>query len=45
MKNKKINNSRKLTVYSIFTWSGGFDIGFEEAGYEIIVASDIWKES
>jgi DNA (cytosine-5)-methyltransferase 1 len=35
----------KLKVYSLFTGGGGFDIGFKEAGFEIIGASDIWKES
>ena len=35
----------KLTVYSLFTGAGGFDIGFEEAGFEIIGATDIWIES
>ena len=34
-----------LKVYSLFTGAGGFDIGFEEAGFEIIGASDIWIES
>jgi DNA (cytosine-5)-methyltransferase 1 len=42
MKNTK---NKKYTVYSLFTGAGGFDIGFEEAGFEIIGASDIWKES
>jgi len=36
---------KKLKVYSLFTGGGGFDIGFKEAGFEIIGASDIWKES
>ncbi len=36
---------KKYKVYSLFTGAGGFDIGFEEAGFEIIGASDIWKES
>ncbi len=37
--------NKKNTVYSLFTGAGGFDIGFEAAGFEIIGASDIWKES
>jgi len=36
---------KKIKVLSLFTGAGGFDIGFHEAGYEIILASDIWKES
>jgi DNA (cytosine-5)-methyltransferase 1 len=42
-----IKNKKKLKykVYSLFTGAGGFDIGFEEAGFEVIGASDIWKES
>lgn len=36
---------KKITVYSLFTGAGGFDIGFEAAGFEIIGASDIWEES
>ena len=37
--------SKKLKVYGLFTGGGGLDIGFKEAGFEIIGASDIWKES
>lgn len=37
--------SEKLKVYGLFTGGGGLDIGFKEAGFEIIGASDIWKES
>lgn len=37
--------SNKLKVYGLFTGGGGLDIGFKEAGFEIIGASDIWKES
>ena len=41
----KNNKKLKYKVYSLFTGAGGFDIGFEEAGFEVIGASDIWKES
>ena len=44
MKND-LKKQKKHTVYSLFTGAGGFDIGFEQAGFEIIGASDIWKES
>lgn len=37
--------TNKLKVYSLFTGAGGLDIGFKAAGYEVIGASDIWKES
>jgi DNA (cytosine-5)-methyltransferase 1 len=45
MSKLKKNKELKYKVYSLFTGAGGFDIGFEEAGFEIIGASDIWKES
>ena len=35
----------KLKVYGLFTGGGGLDIGFKEAGYELIGASDVWYES
>ncbi|MFL2569985.1 MAG: DNA cytosine methyltransferase [Flavobacteriales bacterium] len=35
----------EINVFSLFTGGGGLDIGFEEAGFNIIGASDIWKES
>ena len=35
----------KLKVYGLFTGGGGLDIGFKEAGYELIGASDVWEES
>ena len=40
-----MKGKKTYTVYSLFTGAGGFDIGFEQAGFEIIGASDIWKES
>lgn len=40
-----MSEEKKYSVYSLFTGAGGFDIGFKEAGYEIIGASDIWEES
>jgi len=36
---------KKFTVYSLFTGAGGLDIGFEESGFHIVGASDIWVES
>jgi DNA (cytosine-5)-methyltransferase 1 len=45
MSKLKKSKDLKYKVYSLFTGAGGFDIGFEEAGFEIIGASDIWKES
>jgi DNA (cytosine-5)-methyltransferase 1 len=39
------SGNKKPTVFSLFTGAGGLDIGFEEAGYKIIGASDIWDES
>lgn len=45
MSTLKNNKKLKYKVYSLFTGAGGFDIGFEEAGFEVIGASDIWKES
>ncbi len=43
MSQKKGN--KKPTVFSLFTGAGGLDIGFEEAGFKVIGASDIWEES
>ena len=41
----KVMKKTKLKVFSLFTGAGGLDIGFEEAGFEIIGATDIWPES
>ena len=38
-------SQNKLKVYGLFTGAGGLDIGFNEAGYELIGASDVWIES
>ena len=35
----------KLKVYGLFTGAGGLDIGFKEAGFSLIGASDVWVES
>ena len=35
----------KFHVASFFSGAGGLDIGFEEAGFKVVFASDIMKES
>jgi len=35
----------KIKVLSLFTGSGGFDIGFKAKGFKIILASDIWDKA
>ena len=40
-----MKRGNKLKVYGLFTGAGGLDIGFKEAGFELIGASDVWKES
>jgi DNA (cytosine-5)-methyltransferase 1 len=41
---KKIKQS-KLNVASFFSGAGGLDIGFHQAGYEIVFSSDIMKQA
>ena len=36
--------SSKLNVLGLFSGAGGLDMGFKEAGFNIIGASDIWDE-
>jgi DNA (cytosine-5)-methyltransferase 1 len=33
----------QFTVASFFSGCGGFDLGFKQEGYKIVLASDIWK--
>ena len=45
-KNKKnIELSNKPKVYALFSGAGGFHLGLESAGFEILVASDISVEA
>jgi len=34
-----------MKVVSLFSGAGGFDLGFSQAGHEVIWANDIWKEA
>lgn len=34
-----------MKVVSLFSGAGGFDLGFSQAGHDIIWANDIWKEA
>lgn len=43
MQKEKMKN--KINFISLFTGAGGLDIGFKEAGYECIFASDIMPEA
>jgi len=40
-----MNNERKLRVVGLFSGCGGLDLGFKNAGYEIIWANDFMKEA
>ena len=35
--------SPEPTVASFFSGCGGFDLGFEKAGYKVVIASDNWS--
>ena len=35
--------SKRLNVASFFSGCGGFDLGFEKAGFNIVLASDFWE--
>lgn len=37
-------NLKKLTAISLFSGAGGMDVGFENAGVEVIWANEINKE-
>lgn len=37
--------SKQLTAVSLFTGAGGMDVGFENAGVQVLVANEIMKEA
>lgn len=37
--------NKKLKVLSLFSGCGGLDLGFENAGYQIVAAIDNWQEA
>lgn len=39
------NSKNKLNVISLFTGAGGMDIGFKEAGFNCVFASDIMPQA
>lgn len=40
-----MNNSKKFRVISLFSGAGGMDLGFINAGFEIVWANDFFKEA
>lgn len=40
-----MNNSKSLRVLDLFCGCGGLSLGFEEAGYDIALGIDIWKDA
>lgn len=45
MNNKFNKNTKKPTVVSLFSGCGGLDLGFINAGYEVIWANDFFSEA
>lgn len=37
--------SKTLNVASFFSGCGGFDLGFEKAGFNVVLASDFWEHA
>ena len=37
--------SKQLTAVSLFTGAGGMDVGFENAGVQVLVANELMKEA
>ena len=44
-KNVRLNEHKKPRVISLFSGAGGMDLGFIQAGFEIIWANDFFKEA
>ena len=42
---EKVNPHNKYTVVSLFSGAGGMDLGFKQAGFEIVWANDIIPEA
>ncbi len=43
MKRGEKTLSKTLNVVSFFSGCGGFDLGFERAGFNVVLASDFWE--
>lgn len=42
---KKENQNKMISVVSIFSGGGGIDLGFENAGFDVIYATDFWDKA